>query len=198
MSETSAIASPPFAPPHSETANETKNTAAVVFHVHDAETANWLVRKIVSARAYCHRVEQWAAAELRRAHREETFLLQRFGGQLEQWLREELASRHRRGRSINLPAGRVGLRTTASRPAIADKTQLLAWCRVNLCTAVRLTAKLEGAAAERLREWLAQNDTEARVQEQVLRSVVDAHFSATGELPDGMAMQPVAARLFIK
>src|SRR3712207_6570698 len=75
------------------------------FCVRDAETAAWVVRKIVEARAYGDRVREWAAAELRRAGREEGFFLYRYGHQLEQWARRQLEEEIGRRKSINLPSG---------------------------------------------------------------------------------------------
>src|SRR5688500_6897486 len=54
------------------------------FHIHDAASANWVVRKVVEARQYAERVQAWADRELRRAKREEEFFRYRFGEQLEQ------------------------------------------------------------------------------------------------------------------
>src|SRR4051812_34057237 len=53
------------------------------FAVTDEASANWLVRKVLEARRYAERVEAWAAAEMRRARRDEAFLLGRFGSDLE-------------------------------------------------------------------------------------------------------------------
>src|SRR5262245_39432301 len=77
------------------------------FSVHDSASANWVLRKINEARAYSLHVEQWARAELRRAEREEAFLLHRFGDQLESWVRSQIAQRHDGRKSIFLPAGCV-------------------------------------------------------------------------------------------
>ena len=65
--------------------------APEAFRVCDEASANWVVRRIAEARKYAEHVEAWAATELRRAEREERFLLERFGPQLEAWARERLA-----------------------------------------------------------------------------------------------------------
>src|SRR5688500_12514301 len=59
------------------------------FVIDDAEKASWAVRKIVEARAYGERVQQWCERELRRAEREEEWLLRRFGAELEAWAKAE-------------------------------------------------------------------------------------------------------------
>src|SRR4051794_17149533 len=48
------------------------------FAVRDPESASWVIRKIVEARAYAERVRRSAEAELRRAERVEQWLLWRF------------------------------------------------------------------------------------------------------------------------
>ena len=64
------------------------------FVVRDASSANWVVRKIVEARAYAQRVKAWAELEQRRAQREEDVLLRRFGVELEAWARQQIAQQH--------------------------------------------------------------------------------------------------------
>src|SRR4051812_37176542 len=92
------------------------------FHVHDAGTASWVVRKVVEARRYADRVRAWAAAELRRAEREEQFIFMRFGAELEDWCRRELRTAKRK--SIALPGGVVGFRTTPPSLLIRDERDL--------------------------------------------------------------------------
>ena len=98
------------------------------FHVHDAATANWVVRKITEARLYAERVKEWAELERRRARREEEFLMRRFGAELEAWTRQQIDQQHGRNQTINLPAGRIGFRTESTRLAITDEQRLIAWC----------------------------------------------------------------------
>src|SRR5438105_190248 len=112
------------------------------FCVIDAGSANWVVRKIVEARRYAKLVKAWAEAELRRAEREEEFFRFRFGGQLEQWARSELAMKHGNGQSISLPAGRIGFRLQPTRLDIEDETALMAWCERCLPDAIVVSRSL--------------------------------------------------------
>mgnify|MGYP001818963898 CR=1 FL=1 len=48
------------------------------FRAHNRATVNCVVRKIVEARRYAQRIDEWAEAERRRARREEDFFLRRF------------------------------------------------------------------------------------------------------------------------
>lgn len=52
------------------------------FSVKDAATASWVTKKINEARAYAKRVGAWADREIRRAERDEQFLMMRYGQQL--------------------------------------------------------------------------------------------------------------------
>ena len=130
------------------------------FHVHDAASANWVVRKIIESRTYAARVKAWAELEQRRAQREEDFLLRRFGGELEAWARQQVAEQHDGRRSVSLPAGSVGFRTEPRRLAITDDNRLIAWCRANLPCAIR-------------------------VIESVPKTPLMEHIKLTGEVPDG-------------
>lgn len=143
------------------------------FSVHDAASANWLVRKIGEARAYARHVEQWAAAELRRAEREESFLLHRYGHQLENWAKAQIARRHDGRKSIFLPAGAVGFRTAPTALTVRDESSLMAWCKKNLPDAVK-------------------------VHESILRSLVLDHVRATGEVVDGAELCGGDERFYVK
>ncbi len=46
------------------TENPPASAPPPAFEVHDAGSANWVVRKIVEARTYAKRIEAWAAAEI--------------------------------------------------------------------------------------------------------------------------------------
>src|SRR5687768_14177659 len=71
------------------------------FGVRDGQTANWVVRKIVEARAYAVHVQEWAAREIRRAQGDEKFFLHRYGHQLEEWARRQLEAEDGRRKSVN-------------------------------------------------------------------------------------------------
>lgn len=129
------------------------------FHVRDEGAANWVVRRIASARAYRDRVQAWAAAEMRRAEREEQFFLARFGAELEAWARDRLSTERKR-KSISLPAGTVGFRAEPPRLSVIDEPQLVAWCRIHLAAAIR-------------------------TETTVLRTELMAYLKQTGEQPPG-------------
>src|SRR2546423_841395 len=73
-----------------ETDIEVLRTIPEGFQIDSEQSANWLVRKVISARVYAERVKSWADQESRRARREEECLLYMYGRQLEAWVRAEV------------------------------------------------------------------------------------------------------------
>lgn len=143
------------------------------FSVRDEASANWVIRKIVEARAYAERVQTWAALESRRAEREERFFMQRFGPQLEVWARERIATLRGRRKMIRLPAGAVGFRTAPPHLSVLDESALLRWCKANLPLAIV-------------------------VKEQVVKTTVKHHILTSGECPEGAEVVPGGQRFYIK
>lgn len=141
------------------------------FEVHDAGTVSWVVRKITEARRYADRVRAWAAAELRRAEREEQFFLMRFGPQMEIWCRKELVRSKRK--SISLPGGVIGFRQSPQSLLIRSEEDLIKWCRKYLPAAIVTT-------------------------QQVLKQTVKDHVQSSGEVPDGAEISPKTEKFFIR
>lgn len=141
------------------------------FAVDDAASANWVVRKIIEARAYAKHVKTWAEAEQRRAEREEQFFYHRYGQQLERWVREQLERSRRK--SVKLPAGTAGFRVEPPRLEVRDEQKLIGWCRRSLPEAIR-------------------------VQTQVLKSLVKDHVRRTGECPDGAEVGGGNRRFYVR
>lgn len=133
------------------------------FHVRDAATANWVVRKILEARAYAARVTAWAELEHRRAERDEQFLLRRFGVELEEWARQQIATQHDKRQSVSLPAGSIGFRVEPTKLCVTDEPALLAWCRQHLPSAIRTV-------------------------ESPMKTPLNDHLKTTGECPDGTTL----------
>ena len=167
------------------------------FRVRDGRTANWLVRKIVEARAYAERVESWAAAEIRRAQHEERWLLNRYGHQLRDWLDAELAARGGRRRSVKLPAGKVGLRTHPSALVATDDLALFHWCRDHLPEALRIRIDARGHAAKRLDHLIRQCGIDLHYRQEVMLTPVRKVVEATGELPPGTGLTERQEKLYV-
>ncbi len=143
------------------------------FHVRDEGSANWVLRKIIEARAYRERVAKWAAAETVRAERQEAFLLHRFGSELESWAREQIGKQHGRRRSIALPTGVIGFRQEPTKLLVLDERALVAWCRTHLPAALK-------------------------VSESMLKTEIQAHIKTTGECPAGAEIGGGSERFYIK
>ena len=162
-STTTSCATPP----------EDREAARDEFHVRCERSANWVVRRIVEARAYRRRVQEWAERETRRAARRERFLLLRFGGELEDWTRQQIAASKGRLRSVHLPAGIVGFRAERPRLLVADESALTGWCRVHLPSAVQTV-------------------------ERVLKRPLNEHVHATGELPEGTDLSRGGEKFYVR
>ncbi len=144
------------------------------FCVRDAESANWLVRRILEARAYAERVAAWAERERRRAQREEEFFLARFGPQLRTFAAREIAKSGGRRKSLNLPSGRIGFRAVPAKIVIEDEIRVIEWARVHCPDAVQKV-------------------------ESIAKAVLDQHVASTGEIPpSGVRVEEAGERFYLK
>jgi hypothetical protein len=143
------------------------------FHIHDAASANWALRLIVAERDYQARTTEWYEAETRRSQRREEWLMYRFAGQLEQWMRAELTKQYGKRRSLQLPAGVIGLKTQPTKIVVVDERALTTWCRAELPAAIKSV-------------------------EHILKSEVAAHVRASGEIPPGAEIAGGGERFYIK
>ncbi|HEY8668474.1 MAG TPA: host-nuclease inhibitor Gam family protein [Tepidisphaeraceae bacterium] len=169
-----------------------------LFTVHDEQTANWVVRKVMQARQYAQHVEAWAAAEVRRAENEERFFLDRFARQLEQWAAQEIQKLKGRRRSLNLPAGTLGFRAEPPRLLVTDEQRLLAWCIRCLPEAVKLKLEATGQDAQTLLAWQEQHCPTVHASQEVAKHLMNKHALATGEVPDGVEPIPATDKFYIK
>lgn len=135
------------------------------FEVCDEKSANWLVRRIHNARQYSIHVKEFAQREQRRAEREEMTLFFLFGRQLERWARGEIEKLNGRRKSLCLPAGTVAFRTEAAKLVVDDEAVLMAWAKKCCPEAIQVSEKL-------------------------IKTPINEHFKACGELPDGCHLEP--------
>jgi hypothetical protein len=143
------------------------------FHIHDAASANWALRLIVAERDYQARTTAWYEAETRRSQRREEWLMYRFAGQLEQWMRAELAKQYGKRRSVRLPAGVLGIKTQPTKLIVVDDRALIAWCSAELPAAIKTV-------------------------HHILKSEVAAHVKASGEIPPGAEIAGGGEKFYIK
>lgn len=143
------------------------------FQVRDEQTANWVLRKLVEQRLYRERVRKWAEAEIVRSERQEAFLLRRFGLELEAWTRAQIAMQYGNRRSIDLPAGRLGVRQEPPKLVVMDQEKLLRGCRTHLPAAIQ-------------------------VKEDLLKTEIHQHMKSSGEIPDGAELGGGQDRFYFK
>ena len=142
--------------------------------IRDAQSANWVVRKIVEARAYAEHCELWAQHEKMRARREEDFLLLRFGGELRDYTRAAIAEQGGRRKSVSLPAGIIGFRIAGAKLVVDDEEAVLRWARK---TQPNLVV----------------------IQESISKSGLTQYFEETGEIPPGgVRIEPEKDKFYIK
>ena len=132
------------------------------FSVCDSQSANWVIRRVMEARAYGKRVTEWAAAEVARAKNDEARLLYIFGGQLKAWATEEIQRLGGRRKSVCLPAGSLGCRREPVRLVIDDDSAVINWAQCACPKAIATIIKLN-------------------------KTTVIEHFKTTGEIPDSGA-----------
>lgn len=144
------------------------------FHIHDDTSANWLVRKIVEARAYAKRCADWCAREQARAQRDEEFLLFRFGQQLIDHARARILEQRGRRKSVNLPGGMVGFRHEGPKLLVDDEAAVIEW------------AKQHSPAL-------------FHTVERLSKSGLNQHLEETGEVPDvGVHIEPAREKFYIR
>ena len=156
-----------------EADEEVKRSIPEGFQIDSPEKVSWLLRRINNARRYRERVKNWAAAETRRADREEEQLLFLFGNALRLWVTCELGRLKGRRKSLDLPGGCVGYRRESEKVVIEDEAAVIEWATSACPQAVVMVPRLS---------W----------------TVLKAHIATTGECPPtGLRIEPAAEKFFI-
>lgn len=181
-----------------ELVEDTPMSVPEQFVVDDAQKASWVVRKVVEARTYAQRVQAWCERELRRAEREEAWLLRRFEPELASWTRAELQRQGGRKRSLNLPGGSVGFRLQPPKVEIIDEQTLIGWCRSHMPIALKVTVEANDQQGIELLQWQQQRARNSRLRQQVLRDPLNHHVSETGEIPEGGAVRPAVDQFYVR
>jgi hypothetical protein len=144
------------------------------FSIHDDATANWVVRKILEARAYAKHCDEWCAREQARARRDEEFLMLRYGPQLHEHARQRIGEQGGRRKSVNLPAGTIGFRHEGAKLLVDDEAKVIEWAKRNRPELVCVVERLS-------------------------KSGLNQHLEATGEAPDvGVHIEPAREKFYIK
>ena len=143
------------------------------FEVHDRDTAEWLVRRIVEANSHIDRVKHQADREIRRTQRERDFLLMRYGRQLECWTESELQKHKGRRKSVLLLSGTVGFRHIGAKLVVDDQSAVVKWAK-RFCRSALVTV-------ERLSKTELKN-----------------HLTTTGEVPAGARLEAASQKFYVK
>jgi hypothetical protein len=144
------------------------------FSVHDDDSANWVIKKIVESREYAKRCAIWCECEQARAKREEEFFVFRFGQQLLDYTRLKIASAGGRRKSVSLPAGTIGFRTEPEKLVMDDEQAVIAWAKQHNPALVTTIEKLS-------------------------KSALNEHLEKTGEIPDaGAHLEPAREKFYVR
>ena len=144
------------------------------FQVNSDEAANWVVKKIIGARAYAKHCDEWCEREKARARREEEFFLWRYGQQLREWLAIKIREQGGRRKSVCLPAGMLGFRHEGPKVVVEDEQSVIVWAKTN-------------------------NVNVVTVVERLSKSALNEHVKVTGELPDhGVRVEPERDAFYIR
>ena len=146
------------------------------FRVHDEDTANWVIRKVIEARARAERmreVKRRADAEIKAAQKAEAFFLGKFGDELQTFLASKIAGQ--KVKSYKMLEGTLGTRKSAESLLVFDEEQAIEW------------AEKTGVAYRVLNYKISVNKTDLMKE-----------FRESGEQPDGTVYQPEKEVLYVK
>ena len=108
------------------------------FRVHDDDSAEWVVGKVLEARRRQKEIKARAERMIEAARHEEEFFLARFGEDLEAYARVQVARYGGRRKSHPLLSGLIGFVTKRPSFAVADEALLLAFAEEKVPGAVRV------------------------------------------------------------
>lgn len=104
------------------------------FSVHDRDSAEWVVGKILDARLQAEAVKRRLAvlkenleSQIRDAEREADWFEYRFSSELETWARSQLG----RSRTVKLDHGRLSFRRKEGRFKVDDPAKAIAWAKAS-------------------------------------------------------------------
>jgi hypothetical protein len=132
-----------------ETGEILGHETAEQFHVRDADSANWVMRKMLAEQAAMEAAKSNLEKLVKQHESRLNWLQTRFSGELESFAREQLADQ--KTKTLTLPYGRLSFRTTPERVALTEDA--LPWLEAYTPEAVKITksplvSKLTGEALE--------------------------------------------------
>ena len=115
------------------------------FRIDSENAANWYLRKLANIESEKQRVTANAAAIVAQLDSEANGLRYCFEGQLQEYVRRELAAKGNRRKSLTLLQGTASFRTVGASLKISDPVAALDFCRRNLPDAVKTVETLDTA-----------------------------------------------------
>ena len=133
-----------FLPPYAD-ADAPQQDTREEFRIDSENAANWYLRKLANIESEKQRVTANAAAIVAQLDSEANGLRYCFEGQLQEYVRRELAAKGNRRKSLTLLQGTASFRTVGASLKISDPVAALDFCRRNLPDAVKMTETLDTA-----------------------------------------------------
>jgi phage host-nuclease inhibitor protein Gam len=136
----------------------TAPTGRPEFHITDAKSADYILRKLANNAAEKERIKAQADAMLRLLDSDSASLMGRFGSELEAWAQEELQTKYKgKRKSLPLFHGTLAFRTVAPSLRVASEADALDTARILWPETIRQVETLDKAAfLEKAKEALDQ------------------------------------------
>ena len=131
-----------FLPPHAD-ADAPDVEAQEEFHINSESAANWYMKKLANIEAEKTRVTQQAALIVAQLDADAESLRYCYEGELQNYVRRQLAATGSRRKSLTLLQGTAQFRTVPASLKISDPAAALDFCRVNLPDAVKVSETLD-------------------------------------------------------
>ena len=131
-------------------AQATETETPSEFHITDEAAANWYLRKLANIESEKQRVTMQAAQIVKQLENDAQGLRYQYEGELQNFVRQELAKHGNRRKSLTLLQGTAAFRTVPAGLRISDPAAALDFCRKNFPDAVKTAETLDAA---KYREW---------------------------------------------
>ena len=146
-----------------------RNEQGEKFHITDSKRCDWLIKKFTSINDEIERLEKQHTRRIKQLENEEQFLKNRFGRELEGFVRAHLDGSRK---SIDFPHGRAGFRKTRETVEIVDQEAAVNWAKENCFEALRK------------KEW-------------TIKTPLIKYLRDTGVIPDGCEHEPAKDKFYI-
>lgn len=142
-----------------------------IFEITDEPTAEWVVSKLAMWKGEIARRKEAAAAYVADAQRNLDYLNWRFNHDLAIYTTNALKTEKKK--SIKLASGTLGFRVQKPKIVVDDEGVVMRWADDNCPDAIKKV-------------------------ESILKTPLNDHFKATGELPDGCSLTEESQAFYVK